>query len=254
MKVLILIAILLSCAIVGYLFGSIPNGVIISKLFFKKDIRDYGSHNSGGTNVGRVLGKKAGVIVIILDMLKLIIPFIVAIYLFEYNVDIKSYINPNYNELSIFGEGNTLNQLAYFIVPLFAMIGHAYPIFAKFRGGKIVSTYAGFDFTTTYLSFPIMVSTFFITLKAKKYVSLASIFSGVVSGLFAVITFIVYACTFKDHGQDISNYMMWFFFGPRCCIYYPIFALLCTGLLIFKHKENIKRIANGTESKIKWMK
>ena len=63
--------------VLGYLFGSIPNGVIIGRLFFHKDPRDYGSHNSGGTNVGRVLSKRAGVATIILDMLKIILPIYV---------------------------------------------------------------------------------------------------------------------------------------------------------------------------------
>ena len=78
MPFLILFAVL----IVGYLFGSIPCGVIVSKIFFHYDIRDFGSHNSGGTNAGRVMGKKFGLLVIFLDMLKLFIPYFTVWLLF----------------------------------------------------------------------------------------------------------------------------------------------------------------------------
>lgn len=248
------VLILLACFLVGYLIGSIPFGVVISKRFYSKDIRDYGSHNTGGTNAGRVLGKKAGIIVMLLDIFKLVVPFIIAVYLFEYNLDIKNYMNPNFNELNAFGEGNTLNQLAYYLVPFGAIIGHGYSIYLKFKGGKVVSTFGGFELVTTYFAIPVLFSSFLATLKFKKYVSLASIIASALGMLLGIGTYLTYLFTFKEHGFEISNYLMWFSFGPKCSIYYPVLLIIAWCILVFKHRANIQRIKNGTESKITWMK
>lgn len=248
------VLIIIACFVVGYLCGSIPNGVIISKLFFKKDVRDYGSHNSGGTNSGRVFGKKVGLLVILLDVIKVLVPFIIAIRLFEFNDAIKEFMNPNYKTLSVFGEGNTLNQLCYYIVPVGGMLGHAYSIFLKFKGGKIVSTFACYVLGTTYLALPVVLPVFLVTLKAKKYVSLGSIVASAFTVILNVVTFLVYLLTFKENGFGIVDYLMWFGIGPRCSIYLPVITILAWLLLVFKHRENINRMLEGTESKITWMK
>ena len=248
------VLIIIACFIVGYLCGSIPNGVIISKIFYKKDVRNYGSHNSGGTNTGRVFGKKAGLITILLDIIKVLIPFIVAIRLFEFNVTIKEFMNPTYNTLSVFGEGNTLNQLCYYIVPVGGMLGHAYSIFLKFKGGKIVSTFACYCLGTTFLSVPVVLPVFLITLKAKKYVSLGSIVASGFTVLLNLAIFLTYLFTFREHGFGIVDYLMWFGIGPRCSIYLPLITIFSWLLLVYKHKANIDRILDGTENKITWMK
>jgi len=251
------ILIVLGCAIVGYLCGSIPNGVIFSNLLYKKDVRDYGSHNSGGTNVARTFSKKVGVLVIILDMIKVMIPFIIAIYLFEYNETIVRYMNPSYfgnygqHKLTVFGEGDyALNQLCYYLVPFCAMIGHAYSIFLKFDGGKIVATYAGTNIVLSYIAIPVGLTLFLVTLKKKKYVSLASIIMCSFFLFYYVAVFLTYLFTFKEHGYEIVNYMMFFSFGAKACIYLPLMIILTWLLLIIKHRGNISRLLDGTERKV----
>lgn len=248
------ILIILACAIVGYLFGSIPNGVIFSKTKYKKDVRDYGSHNSGGTNTGRVFGKAAGLIVIILDILKILIPFALAIYLFEYNLPIKKFMNPTFFTLNTFGEGNTLNQLCYYIVPLAGTIGHSFSIFLHFKGGKIVSVYSALTIGTEWYALPLFLPIFLIILKVKKYVSLSSIITSGVVMIVNVAIFITYLGTFKVYEFNIVNYLMRFNFGPKCSIYLPLFTVLAWLFLVYRHKDNIKRLIDGTENKIKWMK
>jgi len=252
MEILYRILIILACLIVGYLFGSIPNGVLIGKLFFKKDPRLEGSHNSGGTNTGRVLGGKAGAATIILDICKVIIPTLIGIYLFQFNTVCRDFMLGSNLENNVFGIGNTLNQLCYYIIPLGGMLGHAYSIFLKFKGGKIVSTYGGTALCYSYLSIPLLLPFFLITLKKTKYVSLSSIVGSLATMIFSWLTYLVYALTFNN--GDFSKYLMWFNFGPQCSIYYPIVVTLSWVLLMYKHKDNIIRLKNKTESKIHWMK
>ena len=113
-KLDIIISIIL--IICGYLYGSIPFALVIGKLFYKTDVRNYGSGNLGGTNTGRVLGKKAGVAVILLDASKALIVTLLARYIL--------------NALN-------LNSDVAYICALACVIGHCYPIFAGFKGGKV---------------------------------------------------------------------------------------------------------------------
>lgn len=120
------ILLLLASALIGYLFGSIPNAVLIGKVFYHKDVREYGSKNAGGTNAGRVLGKKVGFIVIVLDLIKTIVPIYLCYCLLEYT------------PLSEYG----LSEYGYIVAAFFALIGHCFPVFAGFKGGKAVSSFA----------------------------------------------------------------------------------------------------------------
>ena len=151
--------ILLICSLIGYLFGSIPTSIVIGKIFFKKDIREYGSKNAGGTNAGRVFGKKVGLIVIIIDIIKTIIPIIAAYFICKYT------------SLNNYG----VTDYAYQFSAIFCIIGHCFPIFAQFKGGKGVSSFAAIIFCTNWLLTIIGLSIFFLVLKLKKYVSLSSI-------------------------------------------------------------------------------
>ncbi|WP_085992100.1 glycerol-3-phosphate 1-O-acyltransferase PlsY [Oceanobacillus senegalensis] len=187
-------------AIIAYLLGSIPSALIVGKVGYKIDIREHGSGNLGGTNTFRVLGKKAGLTVTISDILKGTIAVILPL-LFDADV----------------------NQL---IIGIFAVLGHTYPIFAKFKGGKAVATSGGIILGINPILFIIMVGSFLLTLYLTKYVSLSSMITGVVSVLVALV--------FQDIG----------------------IVILLSALTIFvfyRHRENIKRIRQGTEPKIKWM-
>lgn len=141
--------------IFSYLFGSIPFSLFISKTFYKTDLREHGSGNIGTTNTFRILGKKAGIVVLILDLLKGAIPVWVAM-LVSTDVDFP---------VVIFG--------------VVAAIGHVYSIFLKFKGGKAVATGGGAILAANPIIFLVLIATFLITLKVSKYVSLSSVFAAI---------------------------------------------------------------------------
>lgn len=187
-------------AIIAYLLGSIPSALIVGKVGYNIDIREHGSGNLGGTNTFRVLGIKAGIIVTLADILKGTVATVIPL-LFDADV----------------------YRLA---IGIFAVIGHTYPVFARFKGGKAVATSGGIILGVNPILFGIMVLTFLLTLKISKYVSLSSMITGVVS--FIVSIFI------GDIGLMI------------------VIGVL-TLFVIYRHLANIKRIINKTEPKIKWM-
>lgn len=202
---------ILLCILFGYLLGSIPFALVIGKLFYKTDIRQYGSGNLGGTNAGRVLGKKAGIAVIVLDVLKVVLAA---------------------------GLASLVSAPAAIFTSLACCIGHCYPIFANFKGGKAVTTMFGFLASTSififqdfrYFLIPFVM--FFIILYLFKYVSLGSICASICSSLY--ITGILIS-------TDINNLLI------------IIASWLMTILVTYRHKANIERIQSGTESKITWL-
>ncbi|MEI5909240.1 glycerol-3-phosphate 1-O-acyltransferase PlsY [Bacillus spongiae] len=187
--------------LLAYLLGSIPSGLIIGKLFYKKDIREHGSGNLGGTNTFRTLGVKAGLIVTIMDILKGTVATLLPLF---------------------FG-----SELHLLIPGIIAVLGHTFPIFAGFRGGKAVATSGGVILAYNPLFFGIMLLILFLFLYLTKYVSLASMLSS--------ITAVLYAALFTDD---------------------PFLLIVVIALAIFviyRHKANIVRIKNKTEPKIKWL-
>lgn len=250
MEIFYCVLLLASFFIGGYIFGSIPFGVIIGH-FYHKDPRKYGSKNPGGTNVGRTISHTAGVLTILFDALKVLIPYLLVFLLVNLNEDVNDILSLNGDDSWYwYGQGNSLVQLSYYLVAFGGFIGHSYSIFLKFKGGKIVSTYVALMIGTSYLGILFCVL-FLIILKIKKYVSLSSISMSIAFMLFARIIYIIYIAT--GCNNEIAGYMMWFDFGPSISIYFPIIASLGTALLIYKHKENIKRLKAGTESKVTWV-
>ena len=250
MEILYRSLILIGCFVIGYLFGSIPNSVIISRLFYNKDPRDYGSHNPGGTNVGRSISKGAGVATMTLDFFKVIIPVLVVFAIFTYYEPTVDLMLGNDRSYNFFGQGNTLAELTYYLVALGCMIGHAYSCFLKFKGGKIVSSFAGLILAISWTAIPIFATIFFITLKKTKIVSITSIITTGCITLFSWIVYIVFATC----GPTISGYFMFSELGPHVSIYMPIVFTLGYILLVFKHRSNLVKLKNGTENKIHWMK
>ncbi|MBO8428156.1 MAG: glycerol-3-phosphate 1-O-acyltransferase PlsY [Firmicutes bacterium] len=246
----------ITVAIISYVIGSIPNSVLIGKLFFHKDPRDSGSHNPGGTNAGRVLGKKAGVIVILLDGLKIVVPLYITFFLFTKCtplMELMGYFeNTAYNA---FGIGNTLCELVIYVSALFGIIGHCYSIFLKFSGGKAVSCYLGTACCLSYFTFILCGSIFFGSLRVKKYVSLSSLLCSSAFTIFSWVLYLIYAFNFDNSNVlFVLNCFTWFGNGPSICIYFPIVMTLGQIILIIKHIPNIKRLKEGTELKITWMK
>ncbi|WP_440706348.1 glycerol-3-phosphate 1-O-acyltransferase PlsY [Heyndrickxia oleronia] len=192
--------------ILAYLLGSIPSGLIVGKLFYGIDIRQHGSGNLGGTNSFRTLGVKAGIAVTAADILKGTLATLLPIF---------------------FGVDDSLHPL---LIGLFAVIGHMFPIFAGFRGGKAVATSGGVLLAYVPLLFILLVIVFLISLKICKYVSLSSIIAGIFAIIYSVVDFFIT----KD----------W----PLVVI---VFAL--AGFVIHRHRTNISRIKNKTEPKVKWI-
>lgn len=148
--------------ILSYLIGAFPSGLIIGKLFFKKDIRQYGSGNTGATNSFRVLGRPAGFIVTFLDIFK---GFITVFFPLWFSVHADGVIS------TFFTNG--------LIVGLFAILGHVHPIYLKFNGGKAVATSAGVVLGVNPILLLILAIIFFSVLKIFKYVSLSSIIAAI---------------------------------------------------------------------------
>ena len=183
--------------IIGYLLGSIPSGVWIGKIFYNKDIRNYGSGNMGTTNTFRVLGKKAGIVVLLMDMLK---GTITACLPFIFHVNVSMLL-----------------------IGLSAILGHVFPIFAGFRGGKAVATSVGVLLVYNPLFFTIAWAIFIITLYISSMVSVASMLG------FTLVSIIS------------------LFFNDR------VLTIVAIVLIIFvfaRHWKNIERIKNGTENMV----
>ncbi|MBA4538513.1 glycerol-3-phosphate 1-O-acyltransferase PlsY [Bacillus aquiflavi] len=186
--------------LLAYLIGSIPSGLIVGKLFYGIDIREHGSGNLGGTNTFRTLGIKAGLTVTIADILKGTLA-----------ASLPILFQSNFNVLA---------------AGVFAAIGHIYPIFARFKGGKAVATSAGVLLFYAPVMFIVMIICFFISLYLTKYVSLSSIVGAVTAFIYSIVS------------QD-----------PALIIVVSILSIF----VIFRHRTNIKRIKNKTEPKITWL-
>ncbi len=195
--------------ILSYLIGAFPSGYVIGKLFYKKDIRQFGSGNTGATNSFRVLGKPAGFLVTFLDIFK---GFIVVFFPLWLPVSAEGPIS------SFFTNG--------LIVGAFAILGHVYPVYLGFKGGKAVATSAGVILGMNPILLIILAAIFFIILKLTKYVSLSSI--------IASICCLIGAVFIRD-------------------IILVIVSIGVVVLLIIRHRSNIVRIFKGEEPKIKWM-
>ncbi|MBU9674364.1 glycerol-3-phosphate 1-O-acyltransferase PlsY [Planococcus sp. CP5-4] len=189
--------------IIAYLLGSIPSALWIGKLFYKTDIRTKGSGNLGATNTFRVLGPKAGFVVTIMDILK--------------------------------GTAATLLPLVMvtdvhpLILGVIAVIGHMFPVFARFKGGKAVATSGGILLGYQWPLFLLAVAVLLIALKITKMVSLSSIILALVSVVYTII----YTINTGDY------------------LFFAVILTLAT-FIIYRHRANIARIRAGTEPKIKW--
>ena len=237
----------LASLILGYFFGSIPVGVILCRLFRGEDPRENGSKNSGGTNVGRLYGMKLGAATIILDALKTIFPMILVWVLLNF-AGIKTAFAQNLGE-EMFHNG----ALVVMMAPLGATIGHCWPIFSDFRGGKAVASYAGFALSTSWVSVILGFLAFGITLKKSKFVSLSSMIGAATTAIISWVIFVL-----QINGVFDMNFFFWGFglieLWAGANLEFAIVSTLITGMLIFRHRQNIRKLAAGTENKIKWMK
>jgi len=212
-----MMAFLVIC-VLAYLIGSIPSSVWVGKIYKGIDVREHGSGNAGATNTFRVLGWKAGVVVVIMDFVK---GFTVTVYISKLAIYLGGL--PEY----FTGENEVVMRI---IVGIIAVIGHTLPIWAQFRGGKGMLTAGGMLYGVEPISITITILTFILVISTTRYASLASIVASIVYPIILVV--------------------MKFFLGYTINPLVLVIAIILCGFLIFKHKTNITRLLNGTETKV----
>ena len=183
-------------SILSYLMGSVPFGFILTKVFLKKDIRDIGSGNIGATNALRTGNKSLGYGTLFLDVIKAVIPVI--------------YVKLNYPDY-------------IFIASLCVFLGHVFPIWLKFKGGKGVATYVGILFSINLTIGLVFLGVWFFTFLISKYSSLSSLFGSL----------------------SVPIYL--FFFTSQNLVFFLIMFIL----IFYTHRENVKRLKNKEEIKTK---
>ena len=183
-------------SILSYLMGSVPFGFILTKVFLKKDIRDIGSGNIGATNALRAGNKSLGYGTLFLDIIKAIIPVV--------------YVKLNYPDY-------------IFIASLCVFLGHIFPIWLKFKGGKGVATYVGILFSINLTIGFVFIGVWFFTFLISKYSSLSSLCASL----------------------SIPIYL--FFFTSQNLVFFLIMFIL----IFYTHRENVKRLINKEENKTK---
>ena len=183
-------------SILSYLMGSVPFGFILTKVFLKKDIRDIGSGNIGATNALRAGNKSLGYGTLFLDIIKAIIPVV--------------YVKLNYPDY-------------IFIASLCVFLGHIFPIWLKFKGGKGVATYVGILFSINLTIGFVFIGVWFFMFLISKYSSLSSL------------------------SASLSIPIYLFFFTSQNLVFFSIMFIL----IFYTHRENVKRLKNKEESKTK---
>jgi acyl phosphate:glycerol-3-phosphate acyltransferase len=201
----------ISALLAAYLFGSIPTAVWIGQAFYGIDVREYGSGNAGATNTFRVLGKKAGLAVMILDILK------------GFTATNLAYLIG----LSVTGPHSSVQFANYQLaLGITAVMGHLFPIFAGFRGGKGIATLFGMILAVHFPAAMLCVLVFVTVLLISKYVSLSSILSGFTFPLSIIFVF----------QSPIRSVVL---YGMCICV-----------LILVTHQKNIERLLKGKESKV----
>lgn len=195
----------------AYFIGSLNFSIIISRLVYHDDVRKHGSSNAGSTNMQRTYGNKAGVVTLICDMAKGIVAVLIARVLFGENV---AYLSG-----------------------LACMIGHCFPCYFSFKGGKGVATAAAVILALNPLVFLLLVAIFLILVLGSKYISLGSVMAGL---LFPVILDRYYAVLAASTDLEYSS--------PTLAM--TICSIAFAVIIIVRHRSNIKKLLNGTENKI----
>jgi len=191
----------------SYLLGSIPTSVWIGKVFYNLDVREHGSGNAGATNTFRVLGKAAGIPVLIIDVLKGWVSVMLAVW----------FLVP--------GDSPVLFENFRVLCGTAAVLGHVFPLFAGFKGGKGVATLLGVAAGMQPVAAMLCIALFLLVLLLTKYVSLGSILASLFYGLFLLLVDKVH------HDATI------------------IFAIMIPVLVILTHTKNIRRLIEGNESR-----
>lgn len=197
---------ILFCSAIAYLLGSINTSIIVSKIMGKADIRKSGSGNAGATNTLRVLGKGAAIAVVIGDILKGVMAILIAKFAYQY--------------FNISGD----EMLAQYFAALFVILGHIYPLYFGFKGGKGIMTGATTVFMLDWEIGVIVLLVFVAVFVATRYVSLGSCISSI---MYPILVYMF-------HSDDT---------------YFMALSVIVAIVSVYKHKSNIVRLIKGTESK-----
>ena len=203
----------LLCMAVGYFLGSINTSIIISRLFFGEDVRNYGSGNAGMTNVLRTYGKKSAALTLVGDVLKTVIAILIG-----------RFIGFPVMFGSVIGESAYGVSFAGYITALFCVIGHTFPAYYKFKGGKGVLCAAAAIAMLSPLTFLWLFIMFVIIVVGTKFVSLGSV--------IAVMTYPILLDRIE---------------GTSIC---TVIAFMMAAIVVYNHRTNIKRLLEGKENKI----
>ncbi len=203
---------LIVCLIIAYLLGSIPNAVWYGKLFFGMDVREHGSGNAGATNTLRTLGNKAGFVVFFLDILKGFLATNLVVLLKDIVPQSEEYFQ------------------VQMLLGAFAVIGHIYPVFAKFKGGKGIATLVGVLSAMDFRLILLLLVTFIIIVSITRFISVGSMISAILSPIYVGLLY---------NWQQQS---------------FLYFCLLIALLVVYTHRANIKRLIAGNENKFTFSK
>lgn len=195
--------------LIAYLLGSIPTGLWIGKKFFHINLREYGSGNTGTTNTFRILGKKAGIVTLLVDILKGTLAVLLPIW---------------------FG----VTEPSPLVIGFFAILGHTFPIFAKFKGGKAVATSAGvlLGFAPAFLLYLAVI--FILTLYLFSMIS----FSSITVAIFALLGITIFPAL---------NFIL-----PTYDWLFSLMIIAMASVILIRHKDNMQRIRTRTENLVPW--
>jgi glycerol-3-phosphate acyltransferase PlsY len=208
--------------LIGYLLASIPSGVWVGQLLFKKDVRTLGSGGSGMTNVLRNFGKPAAAIVFTLDLLKSITPVLIA-----------SAFAYQWTSLGL--DDARLGQVSIMLTGFGTSLGHSYPIFAQFKGGKAVSSAGSFVLMSNWILALIGITVMLTIIKVKKIVSVGSMVGYLVAVLLSLLLWIPGLSAIGMWNRVDSGWL------------YTLTTFIIWLFIVYRHKENIQRLLAGKE-------
>lgn len=215
---LVYVLAVIACFAAAYLLGSVNSAIVISKLLYKEDIRSYGSGNAGLTNMLRTYGKRAALFTLIGDILKTVLAIFITAFFFGFQ----------------YKSGISLSQFCY-VSGLFAVLGHVFPIYYQFKGGKGVLVTAAMALVLTPVAFAILIALFIAIVWISKYVSLGSVSVAV---LYPVAVNAYIKIAFNAMAPGLIS----------------LSTILLAIFIVWCHRENLKRISDRTERKISFKK
>lgn len=215
--------------VIAYLLGSISSSIIFTKLFSHQDIRDMGSGNAGTTNVLRSVGAKAAACTFLFDFCKGVLAVFIGKLIFQYSAAAYPLAGVSTWEFIQYGA---------YLAGIFCVLGHDFPVFFGFKGGKGVLTSWSIILLIDWRSFVFVITVFILVVLFSRIVSAGSISAGVA---FPICTFLF---------NYIVDFRMYSIGTPLYCILSMTAALFLGGLLVWKHRGNIERLRAGTEKKL----